>query len=143
MVYPDPNSKPYVSDTRFASFIDRGYQPNWNVEVLNNRLPHSHGITALTCDQQWDLCDESPGPANPPGAYNGSAAFNGALNSVIAIRGNWLGNGQGISLHGTTSDVVAENNFIHNADGSFLKDPINLQPEHNDHVLLVNNHHDA
>ena len=25
----------------------------------------------------------------------------------------------------------------------FLKDPINLQPEHNDHVLLVNNHHDA
>jgi hypothetical protein len=53
------------------------------------------------------------------------------------------GNGQGISLHGTTSDVAAENNFIHNADGSFLKDPINLQPEHNDHVLLVNNHHDA
>ena len=114
-----------------------GYQPNWNIEVINNRLPNSHGITALTCDQKWNLCDESTGLSSGP------AAFNGALNSVVAIRGNWLGNGQGISLHGTTSDVVVENNLVHNGDGSFLKDPINLDPQHNDHVLLVNNHHDA
>jgi hypothetical protein len=54
-----------------------------------------------------------------------------------------MGSGQGISIHGTTSDVVAENNFLHAGDGSFLKDPIHVDPQHNDHVLLVNNKHDA
>lgn len=30
---------------------DWGYQPNWNVEVIENELTSSKGITALTCDQ--------------------------------------------------------------------------------------------
>ena len=85
--------------------------------MLDNSLPNSHGITTLTCDQKWNLCDETPGAAAGP------AAFNGALNSIVAIRGNWLGNGQGISLHGTTSDAVAADNFVHkqhDGDGSTL-----------------------
>ena len=75
---------------------------DWNVEVRDNRLPNSHGITLMTCDQKWNLCAETPGAAN------GTAAFNGALNSAVVVRRNWMGNGQGLSLHGTTSDVVAE-----------------------------------
>ena len=55
-----------------------GYQPNWNIEVIGNRLPNSHGITMLTCDQKWNICDETAG------LRTGSAAFNGALNSIGA-----------------------------------------------------------
>ena len=75
---------------------------DWNVEVRDNRLPNSHGITLMTCDQKWNLCAETPGAAN------GTAAFNGALNSAVVVRRNWMGNGQGLSLHGTTSDCVVE-----------------------------------
>ena len=117
--------------------MSAGYQPNWNVEVVGNSLPNSRGITLLTCDQKWNLCDEAPGLAN------GSAAFNGALNSVITIRRNWLGNGQGISVHGTTSDVVVERNLVHLGTGGFMKDAIQVEPAHTDHVLLLDNKHDA
>ena len=115
----------------------RGYQPNWNIEVVGNTLPNSRGITMLTCDQKWNVCDETPGLAN------GSAAFNGALNSVVTIRRNWMGSGQGISLHGTTSDAVVESNMVHAGNGGFMKDPVQVDVAHTDHVLLLNNRHDA
>lgn len=114
-----------------------GYQPNWNIEVLNNRLPNSHGITALTCDQEWNICKEQPGAASGP------AAFNGALNSAVVIRNNWMGDGQGISIHGTTSDAVIERNLVHNGDGSFMKAPISLESNHTDHLEIVNNKADS
>ena len=54
---------------------------------MGNFLPNSHGITTLTCDQKWNICDETPGLAN------GTAAFNGALNSVVTICRNRMGSG--------------------------------------------------
>lgn len=94
---------------------DWGYQPNWNVEVLGNVLPNSKGITTLSCDQKFNLCDEGVNPAT------GKVAFNGPLNSAIAIRGNMLAHGQGLTIHGTTSDTIAEWNFVHLGSGAFSK----------------------
>jgi hypothetical protein len=114
-----------------------GYQPNWNIEVLNNQAVNSHGITTLTCDEKWNICGEKPG------AVSGPAAYNGPLNSVVLLRNNWLANGQGISIHGTTSDVIVEWNTVHNGDGSFMKAPISLESNHTDHMTIINNKADA
>lgn len=114
-----------------------GYQPNWNVEVLGNQLPNSAGITTLSCDQKYNLCNEG---ANP---NNGTVAYDGALNSAVAIRRNTLSNGQGIAIHGTTSDVVVEWNKVHIGTGSFMKDPVQVDAEHTDHVIVSNNYADA
>jgi len=101
-----------------------GYQPNWDIEVLRNTLPSSQGITALTCDQKWNLCNEGINPAA------GETEFNGPLNSALVVRGNVLRDGQGIAIHGTTSDLVVEGNFLHAGTGAFMKDPVQVDTTH-------------
>eukprot|EP00937_MAST-01D_sp_MAST-1D-sp2_P004876 g4876.t1 len=102
-----------------------GYQPNWRVEVLDNTLPRSRGLTTLSCDERFDLCHEgaNPGP------------YNGAMNSGVVLRRNTLSDGQGVALHGTSSDVVVERLFVHNAAGAFMKQPVDVGNT-TDHVLL-------
>ena len=102
-----------------------GYQPNWRVEVADNVLPHSRGLTSLSCDERFDLCNEgvNPGP------------YNGAMNSAVVLRRNALSDGQGIALHGTTSDVLVERCFVHNAAGAFMKQPVDVANT-TDHVLV-------
>eukprot|EP00040_Diaphanoeca_grandis_P013677 m.69145 g.69145 ORF g.69145 m.69145 type:complete len:795 (+) comp24056_c0_seq1:258-2642(+) len=102
-----------------------GYQPNWNIEVLGNKLPQSRGITALTCDQKYNVCGEG---ANTVGM------FNGPLNQAIRISGNSLMDGEGISIHGTGEHVNIEYNNIHNAAGSFMKSPIQVNSTYTTHV---------
>jgi hypothetical protein len=87
------------------------------VEVVDNQLPRSRGLTSLSCDEKFNLCREgaNPGP------------YNGALNSALLLRRNTLSDGQGISLRGTTSDVVVEANSI--------KQPIEVANT-TDHVVL-------
>ena len=39
--------------------------------------------------------------------------------------------------------VVVERNWVHLGMGSFLKDPIQVDPAHTDHVVVRGNTHDA
>lgn len=87
--------------------------------------------------QVYNICDEGANPAT------GRRAFNGALNSVVTFRRNTLSLGQGIAVHGTTSDAVVEANFVHLGAGSFMKDPVQVDAAHTDHILLRANGHDA
>ena len=103
------------------------------MEVVGNTLPSSKGLTSLSCDEKFNLCREG---ANLEGVYNGP------LNSAVVIRGNRLSGGQGVSLHGTTSDVVVEWNTIHNGAGGFMKNPIDIANT-TDHVFSRCNIGDA
>jgi hypothetical protein len=111
-----------------------GFQPNWQVEVLANRLPHSAGITSLSCDQSFNLCKEG---ANPNSGT--PAGYDGPLNSAVVMRKNLLSDGQGISIHGTTSDVLVESNTIHNGAGGFIKNPVDVMAKTTSKVYLRNN----
>ena len=74
-----------------------GYQPNWAVEILSNKHPRSAGLTVQTGDQDV--------PGDSPWLYNGPLA------SGIVLRRNWI-NGSGITIQGTASDVLVENNSV-------------------------------
>ena len=106
-----------------------GYQPNWQVEVRWNTAVRSAGITTLSCDERFNLCHEGP---------NSGGLFNGAMNSAVVIRGNVMRDGQGITIKGTTSNVLCEFNDVQNGSGGFMKDPI-LVLNMTDHVLQRGN----
>ena len=100
-------------------------------------LESSKGITSLTCDQSFNVCKEGANPATGPVRYDGP------LNSAIVIRRNKLSHGQGVTLHGTTSDAVVEWNWVHLGTGTFMKAPVVVDPTHTDHLLIANNKQDA
>jgi hypothetical protein len=102
-----------------------GYEPNWNIEVLSNTLPNSKGLTALTCDEKYNICHEG---ANMNGLYNG------ALNTAIRISRNSLLDGMGITVHGTESSVTIEYNTVHNGAGGFLNAPVQVNYTYAQHV---------
>jgi hypothetical protein len=93
-----------------------GYQPNWRVELLHNRMPNSHGMTVVTSDQSVS------------GGY--PWVYRGPLASAIVLRHNWV-NGSGISI-GTgdpatgPSDVLVEWNLVSRLGSRVGWTPIHL-----------------
>ena len=92
-----------------------GYQPNWRVEIVGNRLPNSHGLTVQTSTQG--------APGSDPWL------FNGPLAQGIALRRNWV-NGSGIYVGSGSgagpSDVLVESNEVSRLGSRPGFEPIHL-----------------